>query len=52
MKRVVIVLAILLFAAAGLSAQIDYDVFGDAFEDFASARESEGFDIAIFSWSL
>jgi len=36
MKRVLIVLAILLFAAASLSAQIDYDVFGDAFEDFAS----------------
>jgi hypothetical protein len=36
MKRVLIVLGILLFAAAGLSAQIDYTVFGDAFEDFAS----------------
>ncbi len=37
MKRVLIVFAILLFAAAGLSAQItDYDKFGDAFEDFAS----------------
>lgn len=37
MKRVLIVFGILLFAAAGLSAQIiDYNVFGDAFEDFAS----------------
>jgi len=38
MKRLFIVFGILLFAAAGLSAQIDfdYDVFGDAFEDFAS----------------
>jgi hypothetical protein len=36
MKRVLIVFAILLFAAAGLSAQIPYDTFGDAFEDFAS----------------
>jgi hypothetical protein len=36
MKRVLIVFAILLFAAAGLSAQIDYTDFGDAFEDFAS----------------
>jgi hypothetical protein len=37
MKRVLIVLGILLFAAAGLSAQpVDYNVFGDAFEDFAS----------------
>jgi hypothetical protein len=36
MKRLLVVLAILLFAAAGLSAQIDYNVFGDAFEDFAS----------------
>jgi len=35
MKRVLIVFAILLFAAAGLSA-IPYDTFGDAFEDFAS----------------
>jgi len=37
MKRVSIVLSIMLLAAAGLSAQIvNYDVFGDAFEDFAS----------------
>jgi hypothetical protein len=36
MKRVLIVFAILLIAAAGLSAQIDYTVFGDAFKDFAS----------------
>lgn len=37
MKRVLIVLGILLFAVAGLSAQsVNYDVFGDAFEDFAS----------------
>jgi hypothetical protein len=36
MKRVLIVFGILLFAAAGLSAQIPYDTFGDAFKDFAS----------------
>jgi hypothetical protein len=37
MKRLLVVLGILLFAAAGLSAQsVNYDVFGDAFEDFAS----------------
>ncbi|UCF98369.1 MAG: hypothetical protein JSV89_02270 [Spirochaetaceae bacterium] len=36
MKRVLIVLGILLLVVSGLSAQIDYNVFGDAFEDFAS----------------
>jgi hypothetical protein len=36
MKRVLIVFAILLFAAAGLFAQIDYDAFGELFSDFAS----------------
>jgi len=36
MKRVLIVFAVLIFAASGLSAQIPYDTFGDAFEGFAS----------------